>query len=188
MTVPVLVARLVGLVVLLVGSTVVLAGPAAAHGALVDGSPGPGDEVAPRTSVIRLDFASVGESGPAYVALRDAADRPVAVGAARVVGDRTVCARSSALVPGVHTLDYSVVSGDGHRLSGRYRFEVTSPARAADPGSCAGVDLARPGAAETLEEMTTPSTPTSFYYGLGALVVVSGGLVLWRVRRDRAAS
>ena len=176
-------ALLVGLLV----PTALVAGPAAAHGDLVDGSPGPGDTVAPRTSVLRLDLSDLDPDAPQALALTDEDGAPLAVGEPTVVGAGTLCARSEPLRPGVVTLEYAGMATDGHRVGGRYAFEVAAPGARPAPGACADVDLARPGEARTLAEMTGTDSgvPTWAIVGLGALAVLAAAGVVLRVRRDR---
>ena len=175
------------LVVGLLAPTALIVGPAAAHGDLVDGSPGPGDTVAMRTSVLRLELSDLDPDSPVAVALVDEDGDPLAVGEPSVVDRTTVCARSASLTAGVVTLEYAGRAPDGHRVGGRYAFEVGAPAANPEPGVCAGVDLARPGEARTLAEMTGTDggVPTWAIAGLGGLAGVAAAGVAVRVRRDR---
>lgn len=52
------------------------------------------------------------------------------------------------------TLGYAGSGVDGYRFSGRFVFEVTTTGEPSDPGACAGTDLAAPGEARTIAEMT----------------------------------
>ena len=173
--------------VLTLGLLVLAAGPALAHGALVDGSPGPGDDVATGASSIELEFSSVATDSNPLVAVLDPDDDPVAVGIAVTSGDATVCARVDPLEPGVYTIDYSVASGDGHRQAGRYQFEVSDDGEPVVPGACEGMKLSAPGEARTLEQMCGGGLlPAWTLWSLGGLAVVMAGLVVVRVRADRA--
>lgn len=173
---------MLSLLVVLVGATA-----ASAHGDLLEGSPGPGDQVQPGGTVLRLEFADVDGDRPAHVALLDAAGDPLAVGDAISTAKGTVCARSEPLTPGVRTIEYSATSTDGHQLTSRYQFEVSRNGTRTRPQACAGLELAAPGEARTLAEMTTAGTPVWVFYLLGTLVVVSGAGVILRVRHDRRA-
>lgn len=138
------------------GAVLLVAGPAAAHGDLVYGSPGPGDYVAPGVTVLRLEMSTVKKDAPVYIAILDAKDDPLWVGSAAVVwggDDKVVCAQVEPMEPGVHAVEYTAIATDGHRLGGRYLFEVaktaTEPTDRVEPGACAGADLGEPGEAQT---------------------------------------
>lgn len=164
---------------------VLVPAPAHAHGDLVEGSPGPGDDVAVGTSVLRLEFTDLDLDSRPLVAVRDAAGEPVAVGEASFGEIGTICARSAPLAAGVMTIDYSVLSTDGDRQEGSYTFEVSDGGTEVEPGTCDPTDLAAPGEAKTLEGMGSGTVPTGVLYGLGGLAVVAIGLVVLRVRSDR---
>ena len=91
------------------------------------------------------------------------------------------------MAAGVHTLAYSVLSEDGDRQTGNYTFEVSLTGSPAEPFACAAPDLEAPGPddAQTLEEKGSGTLPVGVLYGLGALAVLVGGLVVLRVRSDR---
>ena len=178
------------LAALLGGATLALAGPASAHGDLETASPGPGDDVAPGSTVVTLQLPEVDEDAEPLVAITDDDDEPVAVGTAVAVSGDRVCARTDPLTEGVHTLEYAVLSTDGDRATGRYQFEVSSGGDPASAPQCDGAGLAAPGQAETLTDMQGAGTPawvsTALVPGLVALALVAGVLVVLRVRRDRA--
>lgn len=160
-------------------------GPAAAHGDLVDGSPGPGDDVEVGSTSVRLAFTALNPGTVPLVAILGPDGDAVAVGAASLADEQTICATSAPLVAGVHTLEYSVLSDDGDRQTGRYTFAVSATGTPADLQDCAGRDLAEPGRAMTLQEMGSGSVPIGVLYGLGGLAVLTAGLVILRVRSDR---
>ncbi len=179
------------LAALLGGAGLALAGPAAAHGDLESASPGPGDDVAPGSTVVTLQLPEVDQDAEPLVAITDPAGDPVAVGTAVAVSEDRVCAETDPLSVGVHTLDYTVLSTDGDRATGRFQFEVSTGGDQVSAPECDEASLAAPGAAETLEEMSGGQTPawvgTALVPGLVALAVVAGALVVVRVRRDRRA-
>lgn len=165
-------------------ATATWSAPAGAHGDLEQASPGPGDSVAPGTAVLGLTFSQVNRRGGHYLALLDAEERPLPVGAAVAVSASTVCAASAPLREGVHTLEYSVSDDDGHPITGRYTFEVVAGGDATTPGACAEADLPEPGQAQTLEEMTADGVGGWLLAGVAAAVVLSGLLVLRRLLAD----
>ncbi len=163
-----------------------LAAPASAHGDLVDGSPGPGDDVGAGATTVRLEFTALDPDAVPLVAVLDEAGDPLAVGDATAADPRTVCAATAPLTAGVHTIEYSVVGEDGHRKTGRYQFQVSAEGAEVEPGSCAGLDLAPAEEARTIAELGGGGgLPGWLLWLLGALVALSASLVVLRVRSDR---
>ena len=162
--------------------------PASAHGDLVEGSPGPGDDVAIGTTSVRLAFTALDPDSVPLVAILDPAGDPVAVGSPSLADNQTICSISAPLAAGVHTLEYSVLSDDGDRQRATYTFSVSSAGAAAEPGACAGLTLGEPGKAMTLEETGSGTVPVAVLYGLGGLAVLTAGLVVLRIRADRRSS
>ncbi len=158
---------------------------ASAHGDLVDGSPGPGDDIAVGTTSVRLDVTALDPDTMPLVAILDPAGNPVAVGTASLSDEQTLRATSAPLSAGVHTLDYSVLSDDGDRQNGEFTVAVSSSGLAVEPQDCADPRLAEPGEARTLEEMASGTVPVAVPYGLGGLAMLTAGLVILRVRADR---
>lgn len=177
----------------LVGVTVwalawLFAAPASAHGDLVDGSPGPGDSVTPGVSMVQLEFKALDADRPALIAILGPDEKPIPVGQARIQQDAFVCAKSDALEPGVHTIEYSVSATDGHLLASRFSFEVSSTGTAPATTVCDASTLADPGQAQTLAEMTNSGLPGWLIPLLvGAAALSVAGVVL-RIRHDRRRS
>ncbi len=172
-------------VMLALGLVALAAFPASAHGALVGGSPGPGDDVVVGTTVLRLEFTELDLDSSPLVAVRGPDDEPVAVGRASFGDLGTICARSDPLEEGVTTIDYSVLSLDGDRQTGSYTFEVSRGGTETGPATCDASTLARPGDAQSLEQMGSGSVPTVVLYVLAGLAVLAAGLLVLRVRSDR---
>lgn len=176
---------------LFLGVAMGLFAPAAlAHGDLVDGSPGPGDSLAPGGVVVALEFDELAEDGRALIAILDAGGDPIAVGPAQTTADATaVCATTDPLEPGVHTLEYSATSDDGDLIRGKYSFEVVAEGDRPDndlTAACSDLSMDPPGEAQTLDEMGTGGFPVFLPYLLGALLVIALALVVRRIRTDRA--
>jgi len=187
------VAATVPTVGLALAGLVLAAGPASAHGDLAAGSPGPGDAVPAGTDLLRLDFDGLADDGRAFVALLDDEGRPVAVGDATVLDDRTACATTAPLEPGVYDVEYLLDADDGHTFDGRYSFEAladstSQPTDDPAPGPCAEADLAPATEARTLADFGSSGLPTWVPVGLGVLAVGAVGLVVARVRRDRGGA
>lgn len=177
---------LVGVVGCLLGW--LLAAPAAAHGDLAAGSPGPGDTVGPGGTVVQLEFEVLDLERQALVAVLGPDDEPIPVGQASIEQGVLVCARSAALEPGVHTIEYSVSATDGHLLTGRYSFEVSPSGDPAPSTDCDESELAAPEEAQTVLEMTNEGLPGWLIPSLVGVTVLAVGGVILRIRRDRRAS
>jgi methionine-rich copper-binding protein CopC len=99
------------------------AGPALAHGGLVDAEPGPGEPATVGLTEIRLQFDALAADEPVEVTVTDEAGTD-AVTTVRTFGDGQVLVTVRALRPGVHLLDYVVTPADGHATKGGYYLEV----------------------------------------------------------------
>ena len=76
---------LLGLIAAVVAAlTIVVLGtaPVSAHGDLVSGSPGPGDDVAVGTTDLRLEFTALNTDATPLVAMRGPAEELIAVASA----------------------------------------------------------------------------------------------------------
>ncbi|MCH1867868.1 copper resistance protein CopC [Nocardioides sp. CFH 31398] len=163
--------------------TLAVAAPASAHSDLEDASPGPGDDVATGSTTVHLLFGEGVEDDDEanQVTLEGPDGDAVAVGAVSVVDDGMgVCVATDALEPGEHTLDWRVMSVDGHLVQSRYAFEVSDGGEPADGAACEGADLAAPEAADA------GGIPTPVLAGGGAVLLAAAvGAFVWRVRSDR---
>lgn len=160
-----------------------VAAPAAAHSDLEEASPGPGDDVAAGSETVHLLFGEGVEDDDDsnQVTLEGPDGDPVAVGAVSVTDDGDgVCVATDPLDAGEYTLDWRVMSVDGHLVQSRYAFEVSDGGTPTDAAACEGADLAAPEAADG------GGIPTSLLAGGGAVLLLAavGGFV-WRVRSDR---
>ncbi|WP_300400219.1 copper resistance protein CopC [Nocardioides sp.] len=182
-----LLLRALALLATILAAVALAAVPARAHGELVDGSPGPGDDVAVGTTVLRLEFTALDTGGAPLVAMRGPSGDLLPVGQATYGDEGTVCALASPLEAGVHELTYSVISDDGDRQTGTYSFEVSEAGSPSEPGTCASPTLEEPGPedARTIEQKSSGTLPAGVLYGLGGLAVLVGGLVVLRIRSDR---
>ena len=107
-------------------------GTALGHSGTESATPGPGDKVPAGVENVRLVFSSLSPSGSHRVQVLDSQDDDWVTGDPEVV-DSEVTATTEPLDPGVYKVEYSVTSGDGHKSSSAYYFEVT-PNPNHDPG------------------------------------------------------
>lgn len=156
-----------------------------AHGDLLDGGPGPGDTVAVGTATVTLQFEALHEEQRSYIAVLNGDEEPVSVGEVAVVGGAFACARTVPLDAGVHTVEYSVMHADGHRLTSRYMFKVSDSGDQVEAGPCGAVDLAAPGEARRLTDMTTQGPPMWLVTGLGVIAVVGAFAAIFRLTSER---
>lgn len=143
-----------GLVAMLVAGGATLA--AAAHAALLDASPGPGEQVPQPVSTLVLTFDQP-VLLPSQVQLITHDFQPVPGVESSVDGPRLIGRVNPALEAGDYTVLWTVVSGDGHTTAGSYQFGVSPPP--AKPLSAAG-----------------------WIAGALAAAALLGGLVVWRRR------
>ncbi len=74
---------------------------------------------------IRVGFTEPVVKAFTTLALRDAAGKPVTLGAATLQdGDRTVAAPAPALAPGLYRVEWKAVAVDTHKSSGGFAFTV----------------------------------------------------------------
>lgn len=178
--------RLLLTLVAAVGLVAWPAAPASAHGDLVEGSPGPGDEVAAGSTLLRMEFDGIAEDGRAFAAVLTEDGTPVRVGDAEVLDASVMCARTEPLDPGVYTVEYLLDAADGHDFTGRYRFEVLARGGSrVESGGCADARLGQATEARTLREFGDAGLPGWLPWGLGGLGVLAVGLLLVRVLRER---
>lgn len=114
----------------LVGAAALLWAPAAAaHDDLVGSDPAPGSTVAALPAQVTLTFsgAVLAEPGTAMVAVADATGSPLQVGDP-VVSGAVVTQALTGAVSGPVTVQWRVVSADGHPISGEFGFVVAAPA------------------------------------------------------------
>lgn len=186
-----LTAALPVVLAVVVGLLTWVAPAALAHSGLADGSPGPGDAVAPGGETVGLEFTGVDPDGEHTIALLDAEDRALGTGPAEPAGDTVVCARVAPMETGIHAVEYSVTSDDGHTVQGRYEFEVTADGEApadlgCDPAQLAAPDDQEAGDQESLG-LDTGGVAGWIWWALGAALVVSALLAVAAIVRSRSA-
>lgn len=114
-------------------------GPAAAHASLVGATPADGSTVRSAPARITLRFDENIRT-PAVVIVAGPDGKRVDHGATTVV-DNTASVPVRVAAPGVYTVSYRVISGDGHPVAARTTFAYRgrgAAGAAAGPGSVSG--------------------------------------------------
>lgn len=191
-------------VVLVAGAVALLLGasPAWAHTELESSNPAAESEVAQAPAEVTLTFTEAIPAGTARVTVTgpDGTDRAAGAPTGQ---DGTLTVPLEPLgAAGVYTIEYRVVSDDGHPVSGTVPFTLTAPGPAAAPASAPAAVPAAPSAGPSAAPFVTPETtgtaetPVAGTGGDGAgapvwpwllsAVVVLGGGVVYALRRARS--
>jgi methionine-rich copper-binding protein CopC len=180
-------------ILLLVAGLLAVAVPASAHSALVSASPGPGDKVAPGTTIMGLTFAPLRDAGPHQVGVSGPDGKPVASGRPLLVDGTTLCLSVAALDrSGVYTVSYSTVAADGDPQQSRFYFQVTDSGRpSTPPAACQQRSLPPPSTAGPIVQArsragTHPLVTAILWVGLVALIGMAA-LVFTASLRNRKA-
>lgn len=111
----------------LVGTTpTTWAPPAAAHAGLVDSDPADGSTVAGFDGEVVLTFSEE-VTEPVTVIVTDPEGTGLQSGDPVVDGTRVRQSVDPAVVAGLHTIAYRVISSDGHPITGQVRVTVEAP-------------------------------------------------------------
>ena len=105
-----------------------LAGPAAAHDALVSSDPAPDAVLAEAPERVVLTFAAAQAGVGSEVLVTDAAGEIWSDGAAQVDDTTVTQPLRPGLPNGVYTVTWRSVAGDGHPVTGTFAFTVDAPA------------------------------------------------------------
>ena len=123
---PLVLARMVAAVALLLGAGAVLAGPASAHVSLTGTVPAADEQVATAPTEVQLTYSdallevgnAVSVTGPSGALTLEPLQ----------VSDRTLVQPLPAdLPPGAYTVGWRAASGDGHPIEGTFSFTSTAP-------------------------------------------------------------
>ena len=111
------------------------AGPAAqAHDQLVGSNPEEGAELDEQPQWIEMDFSGeIQDVGTEVQVLQDGGD-DVSAGEVTVEGTQVSSALPDDLTPGTYTVQWRVVSSDGHPISGEFDFTLTDAVGAGQDG------------------------------------------------------
>jgi methionine-rich copper-binding protein CopC len=108
---------------------VVAAPPAGAHALLLEAMPADGATVSavPSDLVLRFNSRIEHELSKATLVAEADGQRSALAVVADAPPDRFVCALPASLAPGRYTIEWQVLSVDGHRVAGKLGFAVGGP-------------------------------------------------------------
>ncbi|QNE37773.1 copper resistance protein CopC [Leifsonia shinshuensis] len=160
---------------------------ASAHDYLVQTSPASGATQTEQLDQVKLTFNDRvldlgGDGSSAILRVTDASGKHFETGCPTIL-DTTVSAPTALGAAGAYTVDWQVVSADGHTVSGSYGFTYKPPAgTAAVPGTTAPgctSSKATPGAAPAPSSTASTAVPTkaSSDGNLGLVIGIAIGIV-----------
>lgn len=127
-----LLATVIAGLLMLFGLT--MAQPAAAHDQLVSSNPEDGAELDAQPEWLEMDFSgNIQDVGTEVRVLQDGGD-DVSAGEVTVEGTMVTSALPDDLSPGDYTVQWRVVSEDGHPISGEFTFTLTDAVGAGAEG------------------------------------------------------
>jgi copper resistance protein C len=173
-------ARMAAWVVLGVAALIVLpAVPASAHAELIGSNPKDGSSVKTLPSQVELEFSE--EIGsPAFVEVKAADGTDVTAGDPEVLGAKVTVPLAASGPSGEYTIDYRVVSADGHPVSEELTFDVTS---GSGPTAAATSPASSTASSSTDDESFFSRHKTHFLVaGLG---IIAGALLVGMGLRAR---
>lgn len=175
-------------------------GPAWAHNALAEATPTKNSVLKKAPAAVKLRFLQKLDPNDTTITVTDAGGQAVAVSDSAVDGATGSVTFADALANGEYQVVYRVVSRDGHKVQGSYRFTVAGPARtvsaappsnASSPSSAVPAGQAVTSAGPVVEKAAeaTSGGVAAVLAVLGVVIVAAGaGAVVWRVRRRTPSS
>jgi hypothetical protein len=129
---PPLAARLARAAALILSALLALPPSAAAHALLAKSEPARRAVLSKPPPQVRLWFNERLEPAFSSLTVLDAAGKPVTAAAAEVAGEDPKLLRLTLppLAPGSYTVQYQVLSVDGHTVKASFKFSVKEPAAA----------------------------------------------------------
>jgi methionine-rich copper-binding protein CopC len=109
------------------GMTIVVPGPALAHGHLRSSTPGSGAHLAQVPRQLRLDFSETPELAFSSMRLLAADGREIPLGALEYAPDSKrslVASVKGAMEAGIYVVRWQMAGGDGHPVRGRFDFVI----------------------------------------------------------------
>ena len=145
--------------------------PAAAHARVVRTTPTNGATISGRVPLVSVVFDDPVQLVPRSLVVSGATGAPEPIGAARVVGGRTLEATVAGRLPaGRYFVGWRILSDDGHIESGSFGFAVGAAGAVAPPS---GVGSGMPAPAQ-------PTWPVVVAAAMAGVAVIGAGLVTAR--------
>ncbi len=157
--------------------TLLAAVPASAHSVLLQTSPVESSKIAsaPATVVLTFNEMPRGEYSDIHIVGPDGARRDS--GHVKVLNDTVSEALGGTRPAGLYTVDWRVISADGHPVSGQFTFTATSPAPALGPR--------QPDTLGSTAAKKSGSSTGIIVVIVVVVVVIVAGLVVYLLRRRR---
>jgi len=165
---------------------ILVAGPAPlalAHTDLVLSTPDDGAVLASVPDQVELAFSEDLLPETVVVSVEDSAGMVVRVLELEVDGSDVIVAWPPGLSGTDFTVNYRVVSQDGHPVSGSLAFSVDSPPDAATTTSASSAPVASPAAATAAAEPASGSAAPMAAIAAGLGVGIAVGFLFWIMRR-----
>ncbi len=162
------------------------AGIAAAHTALMGSDPAKDAHLTAPPAAIVLTFSENINPAFATVVVRSADGRNCVSKSPQVEGPRlTTAVEPNCLATGVYTVGYRVVSTDGHPVTGSYIFAIAGVTNEPPPAS-APTELAPSAAAAPSQSAPAGSdTKTTVITAAVAGLALGGAIAFWQSRKHR---
>lgn len=155
--------------------------PAAlAHNTLISSSPEDGKSIATAPDEVVLTFNDDVMEGGNGIVVTAPGGAQVQDGEAAIDGPEASVALGTLTEAGEYTVDYRVISADGHPLKDKLTFTLTEDgvAEPSPSASPAGNDSGQEGAGESEQEPAADSTPTDPMNALGPVGGAIGAIAL----------
>jgi methionine-rich copper-binding protein CopC len=164
----------------LLGTALLGAGPALAHDAVESTSPAAGATVPTPPAAVSLTLSNHPLALGTQIKISDATGRNWADGAAEIV-DNVASQKLKAGAPsGLYTVQWRVVSSDGHPIEGTFTFTSAGGASAAGTAPASGtvptLGTAQPGT--TIAPSPAPDASQPFPWSIVVFVAVAVGILV----------
>ncbi|BDX32366.1 hypothetical protein TUM20985_29130 [Mycobacterium antarcticum] len=174
-------ASLIALVLSLLG-----AGIAAAHTALVDSDPARDANLTSSPTAILLTFSEDINPAFATVVVSGADGRNWVSGSPKVEGPRlTAVVGPNRPATGVYTVGYRVVSTDGHPVTGSYTFTIAGVPGEGPPSPAPTEPAPNAGAAPSQSAPEGSDTKTTVITAAVAGLALGAAIAFWQSRKHR---
>jgi methionine-rich copper-binding protein CopC len=175
------------LLAVVVSSVLAIAAPAWAHTELLDTSPANQAEITAEITEVTLTFSGPVRGDGSTVTVTGPDGRSYHDGAPSVI-DFVVHQPVTGLISGEYRVDWAVVAGDGHTMSGQFTFQVSLPAPPS-PTEPAPTPTPETAVVSATSDDASPSMENRGWANwlpwLLAAVLIVGLAVLYGVRRAR---